>query len=109
MKEKKLYLLRDVTLGGFLTWMEKKENAILMFTRGQLAERYITEVYPERRIVVFILNRRVVKQFVAEMIASNINYAIIDLPPEHVDPYASDEQVRNYGILNLLGLFGKYF
>lgn len=81
MKEKKLYLLRDVTLGGFLTWMEKKENAILMFTRGQLAERYITEVYPERRIVVFILNRRVVKQFVAEMIASNINYAIIDLPP----------------------------
>ena len=97
------YLLYDKQAKGFITWIEKHEIAVLMFTHGELAEKYHTTVYPRRPISVYRLSSRNVRDFVRSMLHAKIRYALIDVPPQHMDAMNehSDEEVRNYSIVDL--------
>lgn len=99
----KLYALLDKQLGGFLTWSEKNTVAIFLFTNGQLAERYADMVHPNRPLVVYQIDSRKSKEFVAQMLNSDVQYALINVPPEHADVFNvyEDEVIRNYAIVDL--------
>ena len=98
-----LFILQDTELKGAITWMEKGTAAIMMFTRGDFAEEYVTRIYPTRPIVVYRVRKEQMKDFVQNMLNSGIEYAIIDVPWQHADITESynDEVVRDYAIVDL--------
>lgn len=103
---KYFYLLRDKMLGGFITWMEKGHSAIFAFTSGIKAERYAAEVYPERPLVVYRVANNESKGLVKELLSHGIYSMLLDVPPEHVDPFVDEMVVRNYAIIDLKKAFG---
>lgn len=98
-----LFILQDTEVKGAITWMEKGTAAIMMFTRGEFAEEYITRIYPTRPIVVYKVRKQQMKDFVHNMLNSGIEYAIVDVPWQHADISESyeDEVVRDYAIVDL--------
>jgi hypothetical protein len=99
----KLYALHDKQLGGFITWQEKGTSAIFLFTNSDLAERYAHEVHHGRPLVVYLIHKSKARDFVGQMLNAGIEYALINVPPEHADTFNvyEDEVVRNYAIVNL--------
>lgn len=99
----KLYALHDKQLGGFITWQEKGTSAIFLFTSSDLAERYAYEVHRYRPIVVYLIHKSKSRDFVDQMLNAGIEYALINVPPEHADTFNvyEDEVVRNYAIVDL--------
>lgn len=99
----RLYALFDNELKGFITWIEKGESAILLFTTGQKAEAYLNRIRAGRPVDVSIIDKRRAKDFVDVLLIRNINYALIDVPPEQTDILNDhpDEVVRNYALVDL--------
>ena len=105
-----LWVLHDSDLNGFITWTEKGVNAVLMFTSGDKAEEYFRNVFPNRPLSVYRVQRTRMQNFVHSMLNSQISYAIVDLPWQHADwiNVHEDEVVRNYAIVDLNLLRAKY-
>lgn len=99
----KLYALLDTDIKCFITWIEKNESAIFLFSTGEMAERYASVVFPKRPIKAYPIHNSKSRDFMIHMINRGIHYALIDVPPEHADPFEEkdDEVVRNYAIVNL--------
>lgn len=112
---KALYTLLDMKINGYLTWTETKPHPIgevigvLMFTTGELAEEYIHKVMPARAEFVSVcrVSKELSSVFIAQMIASKIDYALIDVPPIAVDEHAEglkgfeQDYVRDYAIVDI--------
>tara|TARA_R110002096_G_scaffold186882_12_gene366055 strand:+ start:91 stop:429 length:339 start_codon:yes stop_codon:yes gene_type:complete len=98
-----LFTLRDTSLKGFLTWMEKNTSAVFLFTTGEKAEEYHSKVFPNRPISVYPVPKARMKDFVCSMLNSGLEYAIIDVPWQHADvnEVYEDEVVRDYAIVDL--------
>lgn len=99
----KLYALYDSQLKGFITWIEKNESAILLFTSGAKAEAYLNRIRAGRPVDVSIIYKQRAKDFVDMLLVRDINYALVDVPPEQTDVMNDhpDEVVRNYALVDL--------
>lgn len=98
-----LFALLDTELKGFITWIEKNNSAIMLFTSGERAEAYLEAVNRNRPIIVYSIKKTAARDFVDQMLKSDIRYALIDVPPEQTDILNSypDEVVRNYALVDL--------
>lgn len=115
-----LYAIHDIMLNGFITWFENKHGVeirgILLFTTGEKCENYIHKVMPARveHVSVCKVPRRKMQAFVAQMVTSGIDYALIDVPPIVVDQFsegvdlAERELIREYGIVDLKKLHARF-
>ena len=99
----RLFAIHDTKLKGFITWMEKGQSAIFLFTTSDKAEHYVEKVRRNRPIVVYPIEKRKAEAFIHQMLNAGINYALVDVPPEHADTYNvhDDEVVRNYALIDL--------
>ena len=110
MRTGRLYALNDEDLKGFITWTEKRVNAVLLFTTGLKAEEYWHKVMPHRPLRVYSILKDRMEGFVHSMLNSDITYAVIDVPWQHADTHNvyEDEVVRDYAIVDLNKLRARF-
>jgi hypothetical protein len=107
---RRLYALSDSDLKGFITWTEKRVNAVLLFTSGDKANEYWHEVMPHRPLSVYSIPKNRMENFVHSMLNSDITYAVMDVPWQHADTTTvhPDEVVRDYAIVDLRKLKARF-
>tara|TARA_Y100001937_G_C7057360_1_gene302066 strand:+ start:557 stop:892 length:336 start_codon:yes stop_codon:yes gene_type:complete len=110
MTGRRLYALSDETLKGFITWTEKRVNAVMLFSTGLKAEEYWYKVMPHRPLRVYSIQKDRMEVFVSSMLNSDITYAVVDVPWQHADTHNrySDEVVRDYAIVDLKKLKARF-
>ena len=114
-----LYVLLDTKLNGYITWLEKDACAIMAWTTGEKAEEYATKMYADRPLSVCTVRKQLAKTFIKQMVRSNVDYLVLDVRPELVEPsvdgldmmeqYLENDPHRHYAIMDLKKVVARLF